>query len=97
MPMAFGDPLQWIVIGVVVVAIFLWGPSKIPEIARSVGRARKEFTQGLNETPVSSTEPEAKSPDQTLLDTARRLGIQTEGKTTQQLSDEIVKRVKAFS
>ncbi len=95
--MAFGDPLQWIVIGVVVVAIFLWGPSKIPEIARAVGRARKEFTQGLNETPSPSPEPEAKSPDQTLLDTSRQLGIQTEGKTTHQLSDKIVKRVKAFS
>ena len=41
--MAFGDPVQWIIIGVIVVVIFLWGPQKIPDLAKAVGRARREF------------------------------------------------------
>lgn len=45
----FGDPLQLIVIGVVVVVVFMWGPKKIPELARSLGLARKEFEQAQRE------------------------------------------------
>jgi sec-independent protein translocase protein TatA len=47
--MSFGDPVQWIVIGVVVVVIFLWGPKKIPELAKALGRAKGEFDKGQKE------------------------------------------------
>ena len=30
------DPLEWIIIGVIVVVIFLWGPTKIPALARAL-------------------------------------------------------------
>lgn len=108
--MAFGDPLQWIIIGVVVVVIFLWGPQKIPELARGIGRAKKEFEAASKEAgdmasaitkPSSSTTsapmaapypaPE-RSADQVLIETARKLGISTEGKTRDQISQEIVTR-----
>src|SRR5213593_3856785 len=39
------DPLELIIIGVIVVVVLLWGPKKIPELARSLGLARKEFDQ----------------------------------------------------
>lgn len=39
----FEDPMQWIVIGVVVIALLMWGPNKIPELAKSIGKARREF------------------------------------------------------
>jgi sec-independent protein translocase protein TatA len=38
-----GDPLQFVIIGVIVVVVFLWGPKKIPELARSLGLAKREF------------------------------------------------------
>ncbi len=47
--MALGDPLQWIVIGVIVIVIFLRGPQKIPDIARALGRAKREFDQASKE------------------------------------------------
>ncbi len=98
--MAFTDPIQWLVIGVIVVVIFLWGPQKIPELAKALGRARKEFDQATKEvnsamTPVSTPTIEPVSGDQMLIDTARKLGLSTEGKTREQISEEIVKRVKA--
>ena len=100
--MAFDDPLQWIVIGVIVIVIFLWGPQKIPELARGLGRAKGEFDKASKEfqnsaTAASSSPPVPKSADQVLLDTARQLGITTEGKSREQISQEIVARAKPQS
>jgi sec-independent protein translocase protein TatA len=100
--MAFGDPIQWVIIGVIVIAIFLWGPQKIPELARGLGRAKREFDQATKEvgdsfSPAAASPPVPKSADQVLLETARQLGISTEGKTREQLSQEIVARAKTQS
>ncbi len=97
--MALGDPLQWIVIGVIVVIIFLWGPQKIPDIARALGRAKKEFEQASKEVgDTMSTTPMKTTPDMTadqaLVEAARKLGITTEGKTRAQISQEIVERAR---
>ena len=96
--MAWTDPLQLVIIGVIVVVIFLWGPQKIPELARALGRARKEFDEGSKEllSPGSTPQPQAvpKTADQVLLDTARQLGISTEGKTREQLSQEILAKAR---
>ena len=94
------DPLELIIIGVVLVVIFLWGPQKIPEIARAIGRARKEFEQASKElsgtlasTGTLLTEGQTtKSGDELLIETARKLGIPTTGMTREQISDEIVKK-----
>ena len=109
--MAFGDPLQWIVIGVIVVVIFLWGPQKIPELARGLGRAKGEFEKASKEFDAASkqvaagsatsTTPQAaavfaeKSGDQILVETARALGITTEGKSREQISQEIIAKTKS--
>lgn len=97
--MALTDPLQWIVIGIIVIVIFLWGPQKIPELARGLGRAKGEFDKASREFQSSASaasEPMApKTADQVLVETARQLGIATEGKTREQISQEIVARAKA--
>jgi sec-independent protein translocase protein TatA len=100
--MAFDDPLQWIVIGVIVVVIFLWGPQKIPELARGLGRAKGEFEKASKEFQASaslaaSSPATPKSADQVLIETARQLGVVTEGKTREQISAEIVARAKGQS
>lgn len=99
--MALGDPLQWLVIGIIVVVIFLWGPQKIPDLARALGRARKEFDEASKEVTgavTSGTMPAAPRPapemtgDQMLINTAKALGITTEGKTREQISQEIISK-----
>ena len=96
--MAFGDPLQWLVIGIIVVVIFLWGPQKIPELAKALGRARGEFDRASkdfqNAAASTAASPAPKTADQVLLDTARQLGISTEGKSREQISQEIVAKTK---
>ncbi len=100
------DPIEWIVIGVIVVVIFLWGPSKIPELARSLGRARKEFDQAKKEmeNPTDALLQAAQQPapkpaqvsaDDALVQTARRMGIATEGKTRDQITNEMVAKTAA--
>jgi sec-independent protein translocase protein TatA len=95
------DPLELMVIGVIVVVIFMWGPGKIPELARALGRAKKEFDMASKELTdtvnTSVNAPRPKTGDELLLDTARQLGIYTEGKTREQISQEIVARSKQGS
>jgi sec-independent protein translocase protein TatA len=97
--MALTDPLQLIVIGIIVVVIFLWGPQKIPDIARALGRAKKEFDQASKEVGEAVSTPQKPAAeltgDQMLVETARKLGIATEGKTRDQISQEIVSKVKS--
>ena len=56
---------EWIVVGIVAVVV-LFGAKKLPEMARSVGRAQGEFKKGIKEgnvdEPNESTEPKSESP-----------------------------------
>lgn len=95
--------IEWIVVAVVVLVLFLWGPEKLPKIARSIGQAKKEFekaSKGLEDelTRVASLQPSAaasqppQAPDDKLLEVARELNIQTEGKTRDEIAREIIER-----
>jgi TatA/E family protein of Tat protein translocase len=68
---------EWIIIGVVAIVIIMWGPAKIPEFARSLGRAKgefakaqKEFTDAANvdssAKPVSAAAPNTTVPASTI-------------------------------
>jgi sec-independent protein translocase protein TatA len=87
---------EWLVILVIIVVLFVWGPQKLPEFARSIGQARKEIETAYKEAQnpdaalrVAETDP--------LVETAKKLGISTEGKTRAQISDEIVAKAKGPS
>jgi sec-independent protein translocase protein TatA len=93
------DAMELGIIAVVAIVIFLWGPSKIPELARGLGRAKKEFDMASKEFTTATMSGGAtsgapiaveRSADQVLVDTARQLGVDTAGKTRDQISQEIV-------
>jgi sec-independent protein translocase protein TatA len=104
---------EWIIIGVVAIVIIMWGPAKIPEFAKALGRAKGEFNKASKEfndaanlegstKPASATTtpaapaPAIKTKDELLLETAQKLGIPTEGKTREQISEEISIKVKVL-
>lgn len=63
--MAWDDPVVWILI--IAVVVFLFGSSKIPALAKSLGQAKKEFdeaSKGLKEGLVTPpvTNPNPSSP-----------------------------------
>jgi TatA/E family protein of Tat protein translocase len=85
-----------IVVGILLV-VFLWGPQKLPELAKSVGLAKKEFEKAAKEassplSAVSTASTGAATVQPTtdaLIVAARSLGIVTEGKTKEQIAKEI--------
>ena len=48
--MALDDPIVWVLIAAVV--IFLFGANKIPQFAKAIGQARREFDQASKEITV---------------------------------------------
>jgi sec-independent protein translocase protein TatA len=87
---------------IVVAIIILFGASKIPELARSLGKATGEFKKAKSETErelrdVEKSIKESKSPEEKsskIKQMAKDLGIATEGKSDDQLLDEIQKKME---
>ena len=90
--MAFDNPLELAIIGIVIVVFLVLGPKKIPELARALGMAKKEYTAGTQATPSSSSAAGSSMGGDDLMIAAQRLGISTEGKTREQISAEIVRK-----
>lgn len=80
----------------IIVVLFVWGPQKLPEFAKSIGLARKEIEKAYKEASNPTVTPPAPETD-ALIETAKKLGISTEGKTRAQISDEIVKAKSSIS
>lgn len=93
------DSYEAITIVLIVAVIFLWGPQKLPEIAKMIGEARKEYEKATREIPSlaslsspTGTQTAAKTTKDPVLIAAKSLGITTEGKTKEELAKEIVSR-----
>jgi len=87
---------EWIILLIVIAVLLLFGPQKLPELARSIGRAWGEFRRGKLEVERQiqqefSTEPRTTGPR--LRDAASELGISTMGKSDGQLKLEIARRI----
>lgn len=88
------------IILIVLVVIILFGASKVPELARSFGKATGEFKKAQRETElelkdVEKSIKESKSPEEKskIKQMAKDLGIAVEGKSDEQLLDEIQKKM----
>jgi len=73
------DTQTLILIIIAFIILIIWGPSKIPQLARSLGQAVREFRRGARE---SEPEPE-------LVEIAKKLGIDPTGKSRDELLIEI--------
>ncbi len=82
-----------IVAGIIIV-VFLWGPHKLPELAKSIGETKREFDKAAKEaSTLSSTPgPSNENPEQVALIT-KSMRITTAGKTRVELAKEIASNV----
>jgi len=83
----------------ILLIIFIWGPQKLPEMARSLGQAKREFEKATKEMPTlpttttrASTTPTTSPQQDPLIVAAKSLGITTEGRTKEELVKEIAQR-----
>ena len=78
---------EWILVLGIVEVLVLYGPKKIPELAKALGQAKGEFEQASKElktavnTNTQTTKKKEIIEDNTLFETAKKLGVTTEGKT----------------
>jgi sec-independent protein translocase protein TatA len=82
---------DWLVVAGILIVVLLWGPQKLPELARSVGLAKKEFDKAVKETSSSmtTTTSTAQPASDPLIVAAKNLGIATEGKTKEEIAKAI--------
>lgn len=86
----FVQGIDWVII-IIAVILLLFGAKKIPEFARSLGRATSEFKRGKLE--VEKEIKESFKEESKIVKTAKDFGIKTEEKTEEQLKEEIRKKL----
>ncbi|HEY4674828.1 MAG TPA: twin-arginine translocase TatA/TatE family subunit [Candidatus Bathyarchaeia archaeon] len=72
---------------VLVILIFVFGASRLKDISKALGESVREFRRSSSETPV-----EEKEKDKAILDAAKKMGIETEGKNVKQVLNEMNKK-----
>ncbi len=107
--MSFLNGNEWIILLIIVLLIF--GPKKLPELARGIGKALYEFkraSQGLIEeeeeskarrrsvevVSESKTSTSGVSDEELIRRLAEKLGIETEGKSTEELRREVIEKAR---
>jgi sec-independent protein translocase protein TatA len=102
----------WEIALILLIVLILFGPKKLPELAKSVGQAVREYkraSEGVMEelsSPTIKPSVTQEKPTQNiveekekkaLIEAAKKLGIETEGKTIEQISEEIMKKAEETS
>ena len=81
----------WEIALILAIVLIIFGPKKLPELAKSIGDAIKQYRQA-SEGKISTSPSIAVTRTQEtnlLLETAKKLGIKTQGKTMEHISNEI--------
>ncbi len=93
-------PTEMIILGVIIIALLLLGPSKLPDLMRGVGRAMGEFRRGrmevereINKAMAASQGSQYQPPSATqpVMRAAEELGVDTRGKSERDLKLDIVR------
>ena len=93
-------PMEWILIIIALAVLLIWGPTKIPQLARGIGQAIYEFKRGIRgeeESKASQDTTSKSTAHEKLIEIARKLGVDTTNKTDEQLLAEIRKKVEEMS
>jgi sec-independent protein translocase protein TatA len=91
------EGIEWVVILIIIAVLLLFGPSKLPELARGVGRALGEFRRGRMEiereisTELSTLD--ARDMRMRVEKAAGALGVSSGGRSEMQLKLDIARAV----
>ncbi|HIE13891.1 TPA: twin-arginine translocase TatA/TatE family subunit [Candidatus Bathyarchaeota archaeon] len=79
---------------VLAILLLIFGPKKLPEIARDIGEAVYEFRRASSGIKTSKRRKQTLEAEEAIRNLAQKLGIDTNGKTIKQLTNEILLRIK---
>ena len=85
------------IIAILAIALLLFGPKKLPELAKGVGKAIYEYrkaSQGLFEEEEKPPKKSAKKEEELLIEAAKRMGIETEGRDIKEIAKEILEKTE---
>jgi len=105
--------IEWLFISLILLILIMWDPQKIPQLARALVEARREYEKAASavQEVIQEVQREAergevsergadhseKDLDKRIIETARELGIETYGKTRQEIVMEIhLRRLKTM-
>jgi sec-independent protein translocase protein TatA len=82
---------------IMAVAIFFFGPDKIPELARSLGKATGEFkrAQMISEHEIKKLNDPLDEKDTKIHNLAIEMGLDVNNKTSEQLVEEIRLKIRS--
>jgi sec-independent protein translocase protein TatA len=92
--LGFLGPGEWAIVLLIVVLFF--GAAKIPELARSLGKAKGEFEKGARETREASAKdatPVETTEEARVLKAAKELGIPTDGRSVADIKADVRARL----
>lgn len=78
---------------ILLIVLLIFGPSRLPQLAKSAGETMREFRKSTAGT-IEAVQETVKPTEASILDLAKTLGINIDGKTPVQAADEIVKKLK---
>ncbi len=88
---------EWVILLIIIAILLLFGPQKLPELAKSIGRALGEFQRGRMEVQREIREEfqavDTKDFGVRLRDSAKELGIETGGRRDSEIKLEIARRI----
>ena len=92
---------ELIILLIIIAVLLLFGPQKLPELARSLGKAWGELRRGRMEVERQIREEfrdlETKDTGTRIRESARELGVDTAGKKDSEIKLEIARRIDMAS
>jgi len=76
---------------VLFIILLLFGGKKLPELARSMGSAVREYSKAATSEAKEEKKPRSEDEERAaILEAARKMGIETEGKSITEIAQELV-------
>jgi len=75
---------------ILAILIFLFGASRLRGLAKAIGESVKEFKEATSESPQTKKE-EKRSEKEAVIKAAKEMGIETEGKSIEQILNDMTK------
>ncbi len=77
---------------VLFIILLLFGGKKLPELARSMGSAVREYSKASTTEVEVEKEPKKEDEERTaIIEAAKKMGIETEGRSIKEIAEELVK------